>query len=169
MLQARSIDVVYLHPDDNVCVAAANLPEGREISTAGDSSGRGVKLTSAVKQGHKIALARVAAGEPVRKYGQIIGFATQSIEPGDWVHTHNLMAGQFDRDYAAASDIPPDPPWLEGHTFQGYRRADGKAGTRNYIAIISTVNCSASVSKYVAQRFDTARLKQFPNVDGIVA
>ena len=170
MLQARRIDVIYLHPEDNVCVAAADLPEGHTIATGGPGrAGETVCLASPVMQGHKIALARVTVGQAVRKYGQIIGFATQTIQPGDWVHTHNLTAGRFDRDYAAATEVPPDPPRLEGRTFQGYRRPDGKAGTRNYLAVISTVNCSASVSKFAAQRFDAALLKQFPHVDGIVA
>ena len=103
---------------------------------------------------------RFAAGERVVKYGQTIGFATEAIAPGAWIHTHNLTAGSFERDYAAASEVPPEPAPLDGRTFAGYKRPDRKPGTRNYIAVISTVNCSASVSKYVAARFGADALEQ---------
>ena len=157
-------DAVLLHADDNICVAARNLAAGEEIS-AGPYT---VELREPVKLGHKIALVPIASGSRVRKFGQTIGFATADVEPGAWVHTHNLTAGQFDRDYQYATDVPPDLPPLQGRTFQGYRRGDGRAATRNYLAIVSSVNCSASVSKYIAQRFDRSMLKDFPNVDGIV-
>ena len=165
MHNARPIDTVFLNERDNVCVAAHDLPAGCEVSAGGHT----VALAGPVKLGHKIALRPIAQGEAVVKYGQIIGFATEDISPGTWIHTHNLTAGQFARDYAAASQVPPDPLPLAGRTFDGYRRANGAAGTRNYIAVISTVNCSASVSKYVAARFNAAALKPYPNVDGVVA
>jgi altronate hydrolase len=165
MFKAQAIDQVLLHGNDNVCVAARDLPAGTKLSAGGHD----VQLPAAVRIGHKIALAKLAVGQPVLKYGQIIGFATEAIEPGSWVHTHNLAAGQFERDYAAASEVPPDPAPLLGRTFEGYRRPNGSAGTRNYIAVISTVNCSASVSKYVAARFNAEALKDYPNVDGVVA
>lgn len=130
---------------------------------------REVKLLSPIRLGHKVALRAIAPGEPVYKFGQVIGFASQEIEPGQWVHGHNLAADQFARDYAACSEVPPDPQPLHGRTFHGYRRADGRVGTRNYVAIISNVNCSASVSKYVARKFDPAALKAFPNIDGVLA
>ncbi len=160
---AATVDVILVHRDDNVCIAARDLDIGTEV-TAGPT----VVLTALVRMGHKIALARIAKGERVIRYGQTIGFATTDIEPGDWVHVHNLTAGEFARDYAYASEIPPEPTPIEGRTFQGHRRADGRVGTRNYLAVISTVNCSASVSKYIAQRFDRALLAHFPNVDGIL-
>ena len=103
------------------------------------------------------------------KYGQTIGFSTADVAPGSWIHTHNLTAGSFARDYAAASEVPPQPAPLSGHTFAGYKRPDRKPGTRNYIAVISTVNCSASVSKFVAARFGADALGDYPNVDGVVA
>lgn len=161
---ASAADVVFLHPDDNLCVAIRNLPAGTRV----DAGGRSVTLSGAVRLGHKIALTPIAEGDRALRYGQTIGFATEAIEPGDWIHTHNLAAGAFSRDYQYATEIPPDPAPIEGRTFMGYRRADGKAGTRNYLAVISTVNCSASVSKYVSQRFDHSILQQFPNVDGIL-
>ena len=165
MYNAKPIDIVYLHPSDNVCVAARDLPAGSEIL----AGGREVRLTGPVKLGHKITLESFSSGKPAVKYGQIIGFATEEITPGTWIHTHNLTAGQFARDYAAATEIPPDQAPLMGRTFQGYRRPNGKAGTRNYLAVISTVNCSASVSKYVAARFNAEALKDYPNIDGVVA
>lgn len=156
--------VVLLHPADNVSIATRNLAADTEISAGGHN----VRLSGAVPLGHKIALTHIAKGERVYRYGQTIGFASEEIAPGDWVHTHNVEAGAFSRDYEYATEIPPDPPPITGRTFQGYRRADGRAGTRNYIAIISNVNCSASVSKYVAHRFDNDLLKDFGNVDGIL-
>ncbi|MGE0609508.1 MAG: UxaA family hydrolase [Pirellulales bacterium] len=162
---AASVDVVYLHPSDNTCVAARNLQAGSEIH-AGPYS---VRLTGDVKLGHKIALAAVPKGERILKYGQTIGFASEKIQPGDWVHVHNVTAGHFDREYAYATETPANLPPLAGRTFMGYRRADGRAATRNYIAIVSSVNCSATVSKFIAQRFDRASLRAFPNVDGVIA
>ena len=166
MINAPAIDVIYLHPRDNVCVAARDLDKGTKLSVGG----RDVTLTERVRLGHKIALETIKQGQPATKYGQTIGFATEEIAPGAWVHAHNLTAGQFARDYAAASEVPPPPKPLEGYTFQGYERPDRLPGTRNYIAVISTVNCSATVSKYVAARFNSETLKRdFPNVDGVVA
>ncbi len=160
-----STEALCLHPNDNVCVAARNLAAGTVLSIRGQD----LTLPGPVKLGHKAALRLIEPGQEVIKYGQIIGFAIETIQPGQWIHSHNLTAGEFQRDYAAASAIPPDPRPLIGCTFQGYRRPGGKAGTRNYLAIISTVNCSASVSKHVARRFDPAVLKQYPHVDGVVA
>ncbi|HEV3417255.1 MAG TPA: altronate dehydratase family protein, partial [Pirellulales bacterium] len=160
-----SPDVVLLDPRDNLCVAARNLDAGTRVS----GGARTVELTRDVPLGHKIALAPIAIGEPALKFGQIIGFASAPIQPGDWIHTHNLSAGEFARDCPRATDVPANPPPLVGQTFLGYRRADGRAGTRNYLAVISSVNCSASVSRYIARRFDAAALRAFPNVDGVVA
>jgi altronate hydrolase len=173
----KSPDVILLHPDDNVCVAARNLPGGADVllnrgtlTPTLSQRGRGkIALADSVRQGHKIAIAEIAVGKPIVKYGQIIGFANQKISPGQWVHSHNVDAGAFERDYAKATDVPPPPKPLAGYTFQGFRRADGRVGTRNYVAIISSVNCSASVSKYIARRFDAAALRDYPNVDGVVA
>lgn len=159
------VDVVYLHPSDNICVAARNLDAGTRITVEGQS----IELPKAIRIGHKIAVRPIGPQDAVRKYGQIIGFATADTQPGDHVHSHNLAVGEFDRDPASATQIPPPPTPILDRTFQGYRRDSGKAGTRNYIAIISTVNCSASVSKYIAERFDKSALQQYPNVDGVVA
>ncbi len=164
MPTTATFDAVYLHPDDNICVATRRLESGEQIS----AGGRQVTLSAAVNLGHKIALQPIATGQRVLKYGQTIGFTTRDVAPGDWVHVHNLTAGEFDRDYAYATEIPPDPEPILGRTFQGYRRANGKAGTRNYIAIISSVNCSASVSKYISNRVAPELLAKYPNVDGVL-
>jgi altronate hydrolase len=158
-------EVIHLHADDNICIAARNLDAGTTL----DVGGRVLTLSSLVRIGHKIAVEPIAKNQPVRKYGQIIGFTTETVEPGDHVHSHNLASGEFVRDFAPASETPPPPAPITDRTFMGYRRPGGKAGTRNYVGIISTVNCSASVSKYVAQRFDHSLLKDFPNIDGVVA
>ena len=163
-LTAATVDAIHLHPADNVAIAARHLAGGHEL-TVGPYT---VTLPGVVKLGHKIALVPIAKEERVIRYGQTIGQATQPVEPGDWIHAHNLAAGQFSRDYEFATQIPADPTPITDRTFQGYRRANGKAGTRNYLAILSSVNCSASVSKYIAQRFDRELLKQFPNVDGVL-
>lgn len=165
MSQRPEVDIVILHPQDSVCVAVRNLSPGTSVSGGGCQ----VTLTGAVPAGHKLALRPIAQGQRVLKYGQTIGFATQDIQPGDWVHTHNVRIGDLGLDYAPASQIPPPPIPIRGRTFQGYRRSDGKAGTRNYIAVISTVNCSASVAKYVAECFDPAILRAYPQIDGVVA
>lgn len=162
---ATSPEVISLHPDDNICVAARRLEPGSVITVAG----RKVTLREPIKLGHKIAIAPIPAGKFVRKYGQIIGQATKGIEPGEWVHSHNLAQSDFERDYAKSQAVPLPPAPITGRTFQGYHRASGKAGTRNYIAIISSVNCSATVARQIARRFTPEILKAFPNVDGVVS
>jgi len=152
---------VQLRPEDNVAVAARHLPEGLAVL--------GVTLAGRIGLGHKIALAPIAKGDPVRKYGQIIGFASEDIAPGELVHVHNLGADAFARDYAYCSEVPAPQPTAAPRTWMGYDRGDGRYGSRNYVALISTVNCSASTSKYIAERFNrTDVLKQFPNVDGVL-
>jgi len=161
----QATDVVYLHADDNICVAARNLERGETVDVAGGA----IKLQEPVRLGHKIAVRAIGKGEYVRKYGQIIGQATEAVQPGQWVHSHNLVNGDFVRDYASATSAPPPPKPITGRTFMGYKRPGGRAGTRNYIAVISTVNCSATVSRFVAERFDKRALRDFPNVDGVIA
>lgn len=164
MPETATLHAILLHAADNVAIAPRTFEAGQTVA-AGPHE---VTLRERVVLGHKFALADIATGEPVRKFGQIIGFATEPIAPGQWVHTHNLEAGQFDREYEYGTNLPPDPTPITDRTFQGYRRENGKAGTRNYIAIISSVNCSASVSKYIAHRFDSGMLRDFPNIDGIL-
>lgn len=155
---------IRLDPSDNVVVACAELSPGMEIS------GEAVICRDRIPPGHKIATGTIREGEPVVKYGQIIGFAARLIGPGEHVHTHNLRVMGFERDYAIAADARPADlvPEDERETFRGIVRADGRIATRNYIAVISTVNCSASVVHGIARRFDAGELAPFPDVDGVV-
>lgn len=165
MSVAASPSSLHLHPDDNIAIATRPLPKGTELDAG---SGGEVLTREEIDLGHKVAVRPISRGEPVRKFGQIIGFATCDIKPGQWVHTHNIEPGALSLDYAFASDVPPDPEPILGRTFMGYRRPDGRAATRNYIGIVSTVNCSAATSKYIAERFDEELLRDFPNIDGVV-
>jgi altronate hydrolase len=162
---------VHLRPEDNIAVAAKNIDQGTELQFQDNK----FTLGKRVGMGHKLAVRPIKKGEAVYKYGQIIGFASQDIAPGDHVHVHNVGADSFERDYAFCRDCPPPPAAAEPRTFMGYDRGADRPdhlryGTRNYIAIISTVNCSASTSKYISERFrSTDLLKKYANVDGVVA
>jgi altronate hydrolase len=163
---ALSAVAVHLRSQDNIAVAARNLPAGLEI----EHQGAGLLLAERIGLGPKFALRDIARGDPIYKYGQIIGFADQLIQAGSHVHVHNVNADVFERDYAFCRDCPPPPsrPQQE-RSFLGYDRGDGRFGTRNYIAVISTVNCSASTSKYISERVRaTELLRPYLNVDGVV-
>src|SRR5262249_56614758 len=127
-------------------------PAGTTFSLEGQS----VTLSARVGLGHKVALVPIKKGAAVYKYGQIIGFASQEIAPGEHVHVHNLAADAFERDYAFCRDCPPHQAAAEKRSWMSYDRGDGRYGTRNYVAISSTVNCSASTSKHVSERFRAA-------------
>jgi altronate hydrolase len=157
--------ILRLHRDDNIAIAKRTIRPGTVIDETGAAP---LTVGERVEIGHKVALVPIARGAPVRKYGQIIGYATADIQPGEWVHTQNVEAGTLSLDYALASDVPPEPAPVTGRTFLGYRRPDGRAATRNYIGIVSTVNCSAATSRFVAQQFDRRILEDYPNIDGIV-
>ena len=154
--------VLRLHPGDDVVIAARPLAAGARLSD------ENLVCIDPIPAGHKLATRAVARGEPVRRYGQIIGFAIDNIAAGQHVHTHNLAFDTFERDYAVGVDVKPTPTVGEPASFMGYLRPDGRVATRNYIGVISTVNCSASVSKFVAAHFTPERLAAWPNVDGIV-
>ena len=156
---------VLLNPDDDVVVAARDLLAGEQLELPQAT----VVLVESVGLGHKVSIRTIAQGQPVRKYGQVIGFATRDIEPGSHVHSHNVINGDAVGDPRPCTEVPEPPQPIVGRTFMGYRRASGKVGTRNYLAVISTVNCSATVSKYVARHFTPERLAEFPNVDGVIA
>ncbi len=159
---------LLLHPQDNVLVLKRTVKRDVDL----DSGGSGIRTRAIIPAGHKVANARIEKGHRVTKYGQTIGFAKETIEPGDHVHTHNVELGNFGRDYDFCADAKPVNlvPADGQPTFQGFGRPGGKVGTRNYIAVISSVNCSASVSNYVRDHFRTADFqKQFPNVDGVIA
>jgi len=160
--------VLRLREADSVAVAKRPLTAGLILSN-GPSS---LVVRQDIPPGHKIACRAVPAGDPVLKYGQVIGFASAAIQPGDHVHLHNLEAGSFGRDYEFGTDARPvamHPP-EEMRTFAGFPRPGGRVGTRNYVAVISSVNCSASVSRYVAERFRGPEFhREFPQVDGVLA
>ncbi len=168
---ALSQVAVHLRPEDNVAIAAQNIPAGTTLQYEGAD----ITLPKKVGLGHKVALRSIAKGKAVYKYGQIIGFAGEDIVPGDWLHVHNVKADLFERDYAFCQDVPKPQPTPEPRYFMGYDRGAERAepyryGTRNYIALISTVNCSASTSKYISERLRASGvLERFPNVDGVVA
>lgn len=160
--------IIRLHPPDNVVVAKRTLKKGVELH--GGSTA--ICLNSTIPAGHKLAYAAIAQGQPIIKYGQTIGFAKAAIAPGDHVHTHNVELGTFGRDYAFCTDARQVEYYSrdQSRTFPGFLRPGGKVGTRNYIGVISSVNCSASVSNYVRDHFRTNDIRrQFPNVDGVVA
>ena len=156
------LPTLRLNPQDDVVIAARPLQAGTRIEA------EGVTCADAIPAGHKLAVRAVARGQPVKRYNQIIGFATADIAPGQHVHTHNLAFEMFERDYAVGVDARPTAKAAEPATFMGIVRADGRVATRNYIGVISTVNCSASVSKYVAAHFTPEVLRAFPHVDGVV-
>ncbi|HWY77248.1 MAG TPA: altronate dehydratase family protein [Verrucomicrobiae bacterium] len=169
MAQRKFEDVaIRLHDADSVAVLKKLLKAG-DVLLLGQAN---FSISENIPPGHKIAIIEIPDGEPVRKYGQVIGFADGRIEPGRHVHTHNLTMRDFGRDYEFCVDATPVEyhPADKMRTFNGYARPGGRVGTRNYVAIISSVNCSASVSHYVRDTFRTADFKRdFPNVDGVIA
>ena len=159
---------IRLHPNDDVLIARAQLVGGTTVENV---TARGL-----IPPGHKIAVRDIAAGEPVRRYNQIIGFASKPIAAGEHVHTHNLNVGPeggaFAREYAFGADVKPEPARREA-TFMGIKRPDGRVATRNYIGVLSSVNCSATAARAIADHFsrqsNPQALEAYPNVDGVVA
>ena len=153
---------IRLSPDDNIAVAVDTIAPGAVSS--------GVAARERIPRGHKMALVPIAQDEPVRKYGQIIGFASKPVAPGDWVHEHNLTMRDFARDYRIAEDAKNDeilPPEMRA-TFEGFARPNGKTGTRNYIGILTSVNCSATVAKFIAEAVNRSDiLRNYPEIDGV--
>jgi len=154
-----------LHPGDDVVVARRPAAKGDQWF----ESDYGVIASQSIDLGHKMAIRTKLRGEPVRKYGQLIGYAIEDIQPGDHVHVHNLAVGDHHAEYEFATELLSLPAPGPMRTFQGYRRPDGRAATRNYIGIVSTVNCSAASSRFIAEAFDREMLADFPNVDGVIA
>ena len=165
-LPTPSSPVIQLNPQDNVSVARAVIPAGTVLP------GSNVVARNEIPSGHKISIQPIEAGEPVLKYGQVIGTASAAIQPGEHVHLHNLAMQESDVTHNFAADARPTPllPEAERRTFEGYVRANGDVGTRNYIGIITSVNCSATVSRAIADAFNRGgALDGFENVDGVVA
>lgn len=160
--------IIRLHPNDDVVIARSQLIAGTCIIPEAN-----LAVASLIPPGHKVATRHVAAGQPVHRYNQIIGVATQDIEPGQHVHTHNLAMTEFARDYAFCADAKPTDFVSEPATFTGIVRPDGRVATRNYIGVLHSVNCSATVARAIADHFrrdvHPEALAAYPNVDGVVA
>ncbi|MCE2523434.1 MAG: altronate dehydratase [Rhodobacteraceae bacterium] len=146
-----------LNPEDNVAIALRSL----EIGEGG--------AVNRIPRGHKVALCNIGKGEIVRKYAQPIGYASEGIGAGSHVHTHNLGFGQVQQSYEFAQARAGQVIEGTGRTFLGYRRNGGRVGTRNYVAVISSVNCSATAARMMASHFDDDCMAEFPNVDGVAA
>ena len=153
--------VIRLHGSDNVVVALKDQPAGAQ------PEGLSVPLPGPVPRGHKIATRAIAKGEQVVRYGQIIGQATEDIPAGAHVHSHNLGMGPHSSYYAIGSECRPLPP-LEPRTFLGYHRPDGTVGTRNYLGILTSVNCSGSVARFIAEAAEKDPVLAAAKIDGIV-
>lgn len=163
---SKKLKFLLLNPADDVVVALEQLEEGTPLVN-------GVTVTGTVPSGHKIAINPITQGQAVKRYGQIIGFATQNIQPGHHVHSHNLAVGELEKDYRFSQDYTPTVMASAPDTFQGIVRSDGRVATRNYIGILTSVNCSATVARAIADRFRRdifpEALADYPNVDGVVA
>jgi len=161
--------VIRLNPADDVVVALEQLVSGTTLPD------EGVTVSGLIPPGHKVATRAIEPGQAVHRYGQIIGFASQPIRAGQHVHTHNLAMGEFARDYAFGEGARETPRVAPGEqaTFDGIVREDGRVATRNYIGILTSVNCSATVARAIADQFrrdiHPEALAAFPNVDGVVA
>jgi altronate hydrolase len=160
---------IRLNPLDNVVIARLDILPGTAIAE------EGVTAAARIPRGHKIAVHAVAKDQAITRYGQTIGFARTAIAPGDHVHSHNCEMRDFDRDYAFCSKAQPTEYIQPQATFQGIVRPDGRVATRNYVGILTSVNCSAGVGRYIAEAFRKnpfsggGPLADYPNVDGVVA
>jgi altronate hydrolase len=157
---------IVLRPEDDVAIAKQPIAAGDVLENRGER----IEVRQDIRPGHKVARRAAAAGAPVRRYGQVIGFATTDIAVGDHVHVHNLGIGELQPEYEFCTDVRPIDyyPPEQMRYFDGYRREDGRVGTRNYVAVISGVNCSASVSQFVKDKFRDVQ-RDYPNIDGVLA
>ena len=159
--------VIRIHAQDNVVIARSQLVGGTVLAQ------EGVTVSGLVPPGHKVATCAIAKGQPVRRYDQIIGMATRDIAAGEHVHTHNLAFSDFAREHAPGAAAQPTAYVAQPATFQGIVRADGRVATRNYIGVLTSVNCSATAARAIADYFRRdirpEALADFPNVDGVVA
>jgi arabinonate dehydratase len=156
--------VIRLDAADNVVVARQDITASTVIPE------EGVTALADVPAGHKLATSAIRRGDPVLKYATVIGFAGDDVPPGGYLHTHNILVDDVQKDYRFAEDYRPAKllPKTQRAQFMGYRRPDGRVGTRNYIGIFITVNCSATVARKIAAYFDEERLADYPNIDGVV-
>ena len=155
--------ILRLHAIDNTALTTSHLPAGSS-ATVDDIQ---ITTSAEIPAGHKVALKEIPRQTPVVKFGQTIGYASELIAPGDWVHVHNVQATKPGLEIEFATELNELLP-VPSRTFEGIRREDGRCGTRNYLAIVSTVNCSATTARYVAQKLAQTDLADYPNIDGIV-
>lgn len=157
------MNFIRLDPQDNVVTVTKPI----ELGVAVD----GVTANQMIPRGHKVATSEILSGDVIRKYAQIIGYASQDIHSGDHVHTHNVEFRNTRNEYEYSTNLRPAKMMAENDrdSFMGYRRENGKVGTRNYIGILTSVNCSATAARMIADAFGPEELKQYPNVDGVVA
>lgn len=156
---------LQLHKIDNVAIVLANIEQGGALAPFD------LTATAQIPRGHKAALKAIKTGDDIVKYGQIIGRASKDIAPGEHVHVQNVSMAEFDRDYAFGKHAKPTDGVADADraTFQGYRRADGQVGTRNYVGIVTSVNCSATAARMIAKEAEKRGLiDKYPNVDGVV-
>ena len=158
---------IRLNPADDVVIARVDIAQGTNLQNENS-----IRVATLVPAGHKIAVRAIKSGSPLRRYNQIIGFASGDIKAGEHVHVHNIAMGDFERDYAFCADARPTAFVAQPASFEGIVRRDGpnagRVATRNYIGILSSVNCSATVARMIARHFEN-RLDAYPNVDGVVA
>jgi altronate hydrolase len=155
---------IKLTNSDNIVLAVDPLNPGDQADS--------VAAKARIPRGHKMAIRAIAENEPVVKYGQVIGFAKTAIAAGDWVHELNVYLHAFERDYAfgQAATQTLVVPEAERATFEGFRRANGRYGTRNYIAVLTSVNCSATASRFIAEQVNkSGMLDDYPNIDGVIS
>lgn len=158
---------LHLHRDDNIVVALEDLSGGDRI--ASDLAAHHVVLNAPISKGHKVSVRQIEKGENVIRYGQIIGRASEVIQAGTHVHSHNLQMSSHRQDYAYGSKIISLEQPRRARTFMGYQRPDGRYGTRNYIGILTSVNCSGSVARFIAEAVEkSGLLDDYPNIDGVV-
>src|ERR1700761_9152746 len=165
---AHSIhSTIRLHPNDDVIIATRQLVSGTRIEA------EDLVVTGLIPPGHKVATRAIAKGEPVKRYNQIIGVARDAIARGQHVHVHNLSMAEFAREHEFGVDVHDTGYVSEPAHFMGIRRADGRVATRNFIGVLTSVNCSATVARAIADYFrrdvNPQALADYPNVDGVIA
>lgn len=159
--------VIRLHANDDVVIATRQLMSGARIAS------EDLVVAGLIPPGHKIATRHIAAGQPVKRYNQIIGVAKEAIQRGQHVHVHNLGMAEFAREHEFGVDLHPTVHADESATFMGIRRDDGRVATRNFIGVLTSVNCSATVARAIADHFrpdvHPEALAAYPNVDGVIS
>ena len=163
MNQAKQPSVIRLHANDDVLIATEQLIPGNTVGA------EAIAVRELIPPGHKMAAHDIQSGEAVRRYNQVIGFAKADILAGQHIHVHNLGMGEFSRDYGIGQNVHEVKKVAKPATFLGYKRPNGKVGTRNYIAVIASVNCSATVTRAIANHFNAGALASYPNIDGVIA